>query len=348
MQTITPESGIVVRRAADHIDGREYYRQIRSIRVTHLAHDENMGSRRVITQMGESGELLKIELLQCCADFEVDTRGYLCLSEPDDLRHARVVDVSAIPGRIYRNKNMLRIRMPGITETARFTLCLLLNEIFRTIYPQAFHYIVALTPLPEIQPGYMKYALYHADYDADAADDDAYIDFIEDSELDLGLVVSVERNIERFFGIICEVLMWHKEKMAMPLKPEKGEPQTHEALSAPEKPQQQTEEKKGFFARIAAAFRRLFGYKEPEEQTFDDTASAEPESAKSIDEKRYDSLRKRLKRERERWYRENGFLHYGSKEIPECLDIDGTIEYLSAHGYNENSLHAVRMSAKRK
>ena len=409
VQTMTPESGIVVRRAADHIHGREYYRQIRSIQIKNVIQDTAMGSHRVITQMGESGELLKIEVCRCYADYEVETRGYLKLDEPDNLRHARVVDVSDIPNRSYHNKNILRVKMPGIPTFARYTICLLLNEMFKTIYPQAYHYIVALTAInSDIHPGYMKYAMYDVHYEDDdcddaeisrienrseenlAAEDDkagyinaentdngdnkethednvesvdslnaesskpeideahAYIDFIEDSEIDLGLIVSVERNLERFLGIICEVLMWHKDKMAIPIRPEKTEPEMHEVISTPKAPSPEPEEKKGLFARIFAAIRRFFGHKEEAPQPVQPEEPVDnTESKKTIDEKRYEALRKRLQRERNRWYHENGFLHYGSKDIPECLDIDETIKYLTAHGYDQNPIHAVRISAKR-
>ncbi len=44
--------------------------------------------------------------------------------------------------------------------------------------------------------------------------DGSAIYIVEDSEIDLGLIASVERNLKRYFEIITEVLMWHEQKMA--------------------------------------------------------------------------------------------------------------------------------------
>ena len=56
--------------------------------------------------------------------------------------------------------------------------------------------------------------------ESETKDDGIYI--VEDSEIDLGLTASVERNLERYLQIITEVLTWHELKMKE--KPAKEEP----------------------------------------------------------------------------------------------------------------------------
>ncbi len=49
--------------------------------------------------------------------------------------------------------------------------------------------------------------------------------FVEDSEIDLGLLVSIERNIKRYLEFVTEYLTWHKEKMTetVPEEEDNGE-----------------------------------------------------------------------------------------------------------------------------
>jgi hypothetical protein len=63
--------------------------------------------------------------------------------------------------------------------------------------------------------------------------DGSAIYIVEDSEIDLGLIASVERNLKRYFEIITEVLMWHEQKMAE--NPEKeSKPEDYETPFTPE------------------------------------------------------------------------------------------------------------------
>ena len=46
VQSITPRNGVVVRRAADHITGRKYYRQIRHIAIRNWQDDTSVGGQK--------------------------------------------------------------------------------------------------------------------------------------------------------------------------------------------------------------------------------------------------------------------------------------------------------------
>jgi hypothetical protein len=88
-----------------------------------------------------------------------------------------------------------------------------MNEVFRTTYPETYHYIAALSPYSEdCASENLAYATYRLDGDCD----ENCIYIVEDSDIDLGLIVSVERNLKRYLEIIADVLTWHTKKMLEP------------------------------------------------------------------------------------------------------------------------------------
>lgn len=202
VQSITPRNGVVVRRAADHISDRKYYRQIRHIIVSDWKDDERVGGQRSLDD---------IRILKGYCQVDVHTDGYMELSDYHDLKHGRRMYVSSIPNRSYCNKLVMKIEFRGASDQIRYTIALLLNEIFRTTYPDAYPYICAVTVFDKERavPENLKYAMYSME--SDSSDKGIYI--VEDSEIDLGLITSVERNLERYFEIISELLAWHEIKM---------------------------------------------------------------------------------------------------------------------------------------
>ncbi|MCL1790667.1 MAG: hypothetical protein FWG40_04830 [Peptococcaceae bacterium] len=202
VQTITPESGVVLRRAADHITDRKAYRQRREYSLSGFAQDPAMGSRR--TGKG-------FELNRGFCDIGVTTQGYYDLTSLDNLASAHRVDLSSIPPRRYKNKAVLRLKLMGVSEKVRFTIALMLNEIFVTLYPESHQYITAtvvrdagsVSPIADIM------SPLHLDGFAD--EDAVYI--IEDCDIDLGLLVSVDRNLTRFLEIITDCLAWYEGRL---------------------------------------------------------------------------------------------------------------------------------------
>ena len=138
---------MLVRRAADHIVGRRYYRQKRRYHLE--ARDEESGRSRHINGL---------EVTICGYEISVETDGYLELDESNDLRRAREIRIDDTQGqgdehfqyvRNYRHKNVLCIRLPGASEKVRYTICLLLMEVFRTVYADAWPYLAAVTAQTE-------------------------------------------------------------------------------------------------------------------------------------------------------------------------------------------------------
>lgn len=237
VRSITQKSGVIVRRAADHINGRKYYRQLRKYHLEGQAGDEI--ATRTISD---------IEVSMSFYVFSVETEGYLEMNENNDFKTARGIyfleeNQKKNFDRTYKNKRLLKIKIPGAGEAVCRTICLLLSEVFRTVYPGGCHYLAAVTGGEH--EGVVGKALYSAD--GSIEEDCVYI--IEDSDLDLGLLESVDRNLTRLLGIVTDYLMWHSEKIAEPGGPE---PKGAEVELPPE-------ERKGIFQRIADFFKGLFG-----------------------------------------------------------------------------------------
>ena len=264
VESITPHNGVVVRRAADHINGRKYYRQIRNIILSDWKDDTNVGGQKTIGD---------ISLIRGYSQVTVETDGYLEMSSYNDLKSARHIHVSGIPVRSYRNKLALRIMLPNADDRVRYTICLLMNEIFRTVYPDTWPYICAVTPLGEKVPDELKYAMYTVE----SGQEDSGIYIIEDSDIDLGLTASVERNLERYFEIITEFLTWHRLKMAE--KPEEDAPEEEFKPEFPPAPEESVK-KKGFFGRILEKIKSIFRRKpKPEaEEPKPEAEEAKPEA----------------------------------------------------------------------
>lgn len=278
VQAITPQNGVVVRRAADHITDRVYYRQLRHIRINDWKDDENIGGQKSVEG---------ISIYKGYCEIDIETAGYLEMTSYENLNAAKEVRVSGIPVRSYRNKLVMKLNLPDVSERVRYTLCLLLNEIFRTIYPDAYPYICAVTL---VDTNHAPEKLKGAMYTLSGKVDGSAIYIVEDSEIDLGLIASVERNLKRYFEIITEVLMWHEQKMAENPKKE-SKPEDYETPFTPEagkeeeaakKAREKAEkENKRFLGKIKRKLRKFWekitaGFKKkPKDEPVEETPTEE-------------------------------------------------------------------------
>ena len=251
VRRISPQSGVILRRASDLYDGRKYYRQLRSYELS-FPEAENIVSRKTV---------MDIEISTLSADIKVETSGYLELSDDHNLRTARLVDLSDDPflenySRRYHNKTVLRVKYPESDDRTRFTLCMLFSEIFKSIFPDGWQYIAVVSGRPDDIEGFLNYMVYpvNGDYDSD------YIYFIEDSDIDLGLLESIERNLNKLTEIIADFLEWHIEKL--------HEPEAKDPAPVSVKIEiEQKKKKQGLFSRMANRIRMLFGGKVDEKPT---------------------------------------------------------------------------------
>lgn len=218
MQYLTADGQVLVRRAADHIMGRPTYRQIRKYTIHGVKPSERIGAQQDIAGM---------KVVKEFADISVTTSGYYRMEKYNDLTTAKRIsfegEKNGIPERVYHNKEILRIELPvfdgKLNENIRYTVTVLFNEIFRTIFAENQAYICAVTDdsfLEEIS-GDKPLTYSVKNEETEIRQNAIYI--IEDSQLDLGLTVAVERNLQRIFGIMHDYLDWHLETLETSLNP---------------------------------------------------------------------------------------------------------------------------------
>ena len=255
VKQISPQNGVILRRASDLYDGRKFYRQIRTYHAKNLRNGEIFSHKKI---MG-------MEVMTSSCDFSVETSGYLDMKDGHDLRMAKVVDLQQDPGihdcdRNYKNKKILRIKLPDTDENIRFTLCLLLSELFKSVFPNGWQYLAVLTPTSKKVGGMLQYMTYLLVEEEQDGEETSEIYILEDSELDLGLLDAVRRNLPRLFEILADFLDWHFEKMH---EPEVKDPVPVKFAPEPEK--KTTKEKKSLLKRIRSLFKN-FEKKEKKEE----------------------------------------------------------------------------------
>lgn len=266
---ISNSSGVVLRRAADMFTERKYYRQIRKYFFENLQNASTVSARTI----------MDIHIATLCCDFSVKTTGYLEMCSNHDLRSAKVINFEDDPAyenyfRRYRNKNILQIRLPDAEPKVKFTICVLMYETFRSIFPDAWQYLAVLTQKPDEINEMLNYVNYVAEGDIG----EEFIYIVEDSDVDLGLLDAVERNLSRVFEIITDFIEWHYEKM--------HESPRKDPMPPPiEIPTDEEKKRKGFLSRLARSFKRMFGIVDKDDEkeiTEKHCEEAEPEKAAEI------------------------------------------------------------------
>lgn len=258
---ISPQSGVVLRRASDQFDGRRYYRQLRSY---HLE-----GTNAALISKKNIGD---IEFSVVRANISVTTSGYLDMEDNHNLRTAKVIDFSDDPAvknysRKYRNKFMLRIKLPESDDKIRFTVCMLMSEIFRTVFPDGWQYLAVLTKCPEDIDGMLNYITYAVDGDVE----DDYIYIVEDSDIDLGLLNAIEKNFNKLMEIEADFLEWHFEKMR--------EPASKDPIPVKVSIKEKEEAKKrNLILKMLDRIRKIFGGKKQEDVQVDNIEKIEASS----------------------------------------------------------------------
>lgn len=195
------DKGVILKRAGDHITCREYYRQFRDYSINKFELEKKIGS---------SYSIGDIEVNRGQADFDVETTGYLMMKNYGDVENdCYRVDLNNIPQRHYKNKTVLRLLMPNISENEKATIVLILNEIFKTTYAENSNYICAVSDVN----GFDDTDGLMYDFVDNSDSENNYIYIIEDSVLDMGLIKSVERNLNRFLEIIADYLNWYRQML---------------------------------------------------------------------------------------------------------------------------------------
>ena len=246
MLRVTSGGQVLVRRAADHITGRPAYRQVRHYHLSNLSDS---------TVMGDKVDIAGLTITRQIADIRVETPAYWRMEKYNDFASSQKVSINGVPERVYCGKQVLRIDLPeqGLTDQVRSTIVVLFNEVFRTLFAENHPYIVA------VAPGEMQNPVT---YSLDGAEGKNCIYIIEDSLLDLGLLVSVQRNLNRIFAILCDYLDWHMDALEKSTNPPQEADGT--ANEQPEEEQgegeAQAEGKAEPKTKIGRFFRKIGGF----------------------------------------------------------------------------------------
>ncbi len=275
MVAAATDARILVRRASEHIDGRLSYRQVRNYTITHLEDSLEMGAQKYINNIGIHYQY---------ADFLCETPGYWKLHAYNDFDNGDLIKVNGVPVRQYHHKQILKIDFSKLgdafTDSVRMTLTNLLNELFVTLFADNQPFISAITVGSYDAP--LTYSLSFGE-GMEANDKCIYI--VEDSQLDIGLLIAVERNAGRIFQIISDYLSWNEEQMTKSIQG-MAEPQ-EEKSPEPFNVYQDDEPKKSVFGKIGDWFKGIFkkknkGEKKPksDKQSEKEKKKAEKETAK--------------------------------------------------------------------
>lgn len=250
MVSTTTNNRILVRRASEHIGGRLAYRQVRNYTIHQLEDVAAMGALKTVNN---------IDIHYQYASFSVDTPGYWKLRAYNDFDNGDRVQVNGVPTRSYHHKQVLKLDFSKLgdafTDSVRMTLTNLLNEIFVTLFADNQPFISAVTPGSYDAP--LTYSL-ELEENAEAASKCIFI--IEDSQLDIGLLVAVERNVNRILQIIADYLAWNDEMIAESLRQEEEPAEKPTPFNVYE--EEAPAKKKGFFGKIGDWFKGLFKKKE--------------------------------------------------------------------------------------
>lgn len=375
MMNLTADGQILLRRASEHITGRPTYRQIREYSIHHFKPSDQIGSQREISGM---------KIVRGFADVSVTTFGYYCMERYNDFSTARRVlfegnSLNTL-NRSYYNKEILYIELPEhdgkLNDNVVYTITLLLNEAFKTIFAENQVYICAVTDTSSVgcdssfNP--LTYSLTGVDYEIKKN----AIYFIEDSQIDLGLIVTVERNLQRILNIIYDYIDWHLETLKCSLTQEDSNDSTalfvkndDGDISDKDKDtgllSDLTIRAKAFFGKLKSRKNKKQPFEEAENETLASFAEGEAKSdangdcAEQIDKANAphdnllsdsfaedkDSVTEGFSTIRKP-YHERHYLLYGSKDGCPFIDLSGAKCYLLDFCENGNPLKQARQGKK--
>lgn len=287
MVSTTADNRILVRRASEHIGGRLCYRQVRNYAFHHIEDSDFMGELKTVNN---------IDIHYQFADFSVETPGYWKMTAFNDFENGDLITVNGVPVRRYHHKQILKFDFSqwgeAFSDEIRMTLTNLLNEVFITLFADNQPFISAITP-----GCYGAPLTYGLTFDEGIAASDKCIYIVEDSQLDIGLLIAVERNIKRVFQIISDYLGWNDEMIAESIRKQQSPPEEKQPVCINLYEEDKPAKKKGFFARVGDWFKRIFGKKRdkrskkkkspevaPTEPAVEETAPADKATEVTVDE----------------------------------------------------------------
>ena len=283
------DNSILVRRASEHIGGRLSYRQVRNYTFHHLEDSLSMGALKSVNN---------IDIHYQYADFSVETPGYWKLRAHNDFDNGDLVKVNGVPTREYHHKQILKFDFSkfgdAFTDSVRMTLTNLLNEVFVTLFADNQAFISAVTP-----GNYNAPLTYSLELDEAVENADKCIFVIEDSQLDIGLLIAVERNVNRILQIIADYLGWNEEKIAESMRVQEAPAEEKASKSFDVYAEEKKPGKvKGFFKKVGNWFKNLFKKKDKSKTDNQDPNNLTPKQKKKAEKEAKKAARKAAKEQK--------------------------------------------------
>jgi hypothetical protein len=202
----------------EQIFEQKYYRPITEYRISKMSEERNFKRKTI------SFEQIEVCMGAVQAHVYVKTSGYVEMSEMLNLKsmkvHAYHQDEQLT--RHYENGHILRIEIVsklGQIENAEkieFTIALLLNELFVSLFPDTHHFVKACVTLDESffdqthsqsRNLHLIFPTFHVEDDPEK-EGNITLYIIEDSPVHLGMVEAIGQNWEKVMDQLNDYLFW--------------------------------------------------------------------------------------------------------------------------------------------
>ncbi len=233
-----------VKRASDQIQRRKYYRMMRRYRINSLKNQDlkcpdQINANEISHTIIYENQYYDIK--REYINFEAETIGYvesadwgkiagaqkiMLLQEEknrEESKESGELEKNVEPEKLQKNndvrnycdKQILKVVLKSRDKVALLLMATLTKEMFCTLYPQYFH-------LLDVAVNYKKYESYLNDElkvvisdISDSLQENEFLEdcffIIEDSREDMGLLRSIERNIEKILNIQKNYMIWSRK-----------------------------------------------------------------------------------------------------------------------------------------
>lgn len=203
---------LIVKRASDYLHGRKYYRQKRKYVIEEK---KNIASAGLIYE----NEILTLN--RCQGNIKAYTCGYVEMRNWNDIYHGKHINWEEKEYknnvRKYQKKQFLYIEAKEGSDVEIYTgLAMVISEMFCTFYPQHYHLLASAISInsnanEKIEEKILNTVLARVELEKEEKNK-PYFCIIEDSQEDMGLLLSIEKNFHRILEIAAKYLEWSNQE----------------------------------------------------------------------------------------------------------------------------------------
>lgn len=198
---------------------RAFYRPQNEYRISDMENEHYFGNKNI------SFEKFELSMSAVQAKVDIRTSGYLELNQLLNLKSMKIHSFheEEVINRAYENGHLLCIQIRSKEEPIQqaaqieYTLALLLNELFLSLFPDTYHFVKACSLFDESffdrnETLSRKLELITPSLQIEGVEglDEGEITLfiIEDSPVHLGLLEAIRDNWEKIFDILNDYLYW--------------------------------------------------------------------------------------------------------------------------------------------